>query len=186
MRCAHICLLDYLRSEGRVSVVNICPHDRHKTCNVPSLPDRKTFRTALQFLRSFLQPLFFALFLSRSSQRVCVCVCWWGGVHLCDPHGCPRAVTSPRCGGETRGGGGVRRCREVACHTPRRPPWGSHIGAERVHRGVVVCKWVLGYLQPCPLHDFVSVSLTCLGPRAWGIGPPWGPSRLRCRHGASA
>ena len=37
--------------------------------------DRKTSRTALLFLRSFLSTAFLALFLSRGSQRVCVCVC---------------------------------------------------------------------------------------------------------------
>ena len=57
-------------------MVNIYLHGRHDTCTIPSLPDRKTSRTALQFLRSFLQPLFFALFLSCGSQHVCVCVCY--------------------------------------------------------------------------------------------------------------
>ena len=37
--------------------------------------DRKTSRTALLFLRSFLSTAFLASFLSRGSQRVCVCVC---------------------------------------------------------------------------------------------------------------
>ena len=55
--------------------MNICPHYHLDTCSIPSLPDRKTSRTALRFLGSFLQPLFFALFLSRGSQHVCVCVC---------------------------------------------------------------------------------------------------------------
>ena len=39
-----------------------------------SSPDRKTSRIALLFLRSFLSTAFLALFLSRGSQRVCVCV----------------------------------------------------------------------------------------------------------------
>ena len=56
-------------------MVNICLHERHDPCNAPSLPDQKTSRAALLFPRSFLQPLFFALFLSRRPQRVCVCVC---------------------------------------------------------------------------------------------------------------
>ena len=36
--------------------------------------DRKTSRTALLFLRSFLSTAFLAPFLSRGSQRVCACV----------------------------------------------------------------------------------------------------------------
>ena len=43
--------------------------------SLSSSPDRKTSRTALLFLRSFLSTAFLALFLSRGSQRVCVCVC---------------------------------------------------------------------------------------------------------------
>ena len=39
--------------------------------------DRKTSRTALLFLRSFLSTAFLALFLSRGSQRVCVWVGAW-------------------------------------------------------------------------------------------------------------
>ena len=42
-----------------------------------SSPDRKTSRTALLFLRSFLSTAFLASFLSRGSQRVCVCVSYF-------------------------------------------------------------------------------------------------------------
>ena len=42
--------------------------------SVSSLPDRKTSRTALLFLRSFISTAFLALFLSRGSQHGCVCV----------------------------------------------------------------------------------------------------------------
>ena len=47
--------------------------------SLSSSPDRKTSRTALLFLRSSLSTAFLALFLSRGSQRVCVCVrvCVW-------------------------------------------------------------------------------------------------------------
>ena len=70
----HTECVDELRSEGRGSLVNIRVHEHHDTCTIPSLPDQKTSKTALQLLRIFLRPLFLALFLSRVSQCVCVCV----------------------------------------------------------------------------------------------------------------
>ena len=38
---------------------------------------------SLLFLRSFLQPLFFALFLFRGSHRVCVCVYVYFHIFIC-------------------------------------------------------------------------------------------------------
>ena len=53
--------------------VCVCGVTLSRTAFAHSLPtDRKTSRTALLFLRSFLSTAFLALFLSRGSQRVCV------------------------------------------------------------------------------------------------------------------
>ena len=66
-------------------MVNI--YERHDACSLPSLPDRKMSRTALQLLRSFLQPLFFALFLSRG-LNVCVSVRAHSEGHCASLHRC--------------------------------------------------------------------------------------------------
>ena len=68
-----------LRSEGRDSLVHFNGQKNQYTCAVPSFPDRNTSRTALQFWRSLLRPLFFAPFLSRGPQLVRVCVGGGGG-----------------------------------------------------------------------------------------------------------
>jgi len=63
--------------------VNICLHERHDTCAIPSYSDRKLRRSPGVFSNPFL---FFALFLSRGSRRVGVgvscCVGNTGFVYL--------------------------------------------------------------------------------------------------------
>ena len=65
--CVCVCL-------GREQVYLLCPALNMLPLHSSSL-DGKTSRTALLFLRSFLSTAFLALFLSRGSQNVCVCVC---------------------------------------------------------------------------------------------------------------
>ena len=58
----------FLWPGGRGQVSLLCTA-RNMSPRRASLPDRKTSRTALLFLRSFLSTAFLALFLSRGSQR---------------------------------------------------------------------------------------------------------------------
>ena len=62
---------------GKGEVHLLCPA-LNMLPSLSSSPDRKTSRTALLFLRSFLSTAFLALFLSRGSLSlsVCVCVSW--------------------------------------------------------------------------------------------------------------
>ena len=104
---------------------------------------------------------------------VCVCVCVLSPLFLlCSclrfsstPTAAQGRVTTPRCGGETRGGspgltrnlGGDpaqprRLGHGIARLTPRRPPWGATMAHGRLHRGVAVCKGAPGLpvTQPAP------------------------------------
>ena len=70
--------VDRLRSEGRGSLVHFHHQKSRCTCAVPSLPDQKASRTALQFPRRFsnrFSLLCSCLAVLNVCAFVCVCVC---------------------------------------------------------------------------------------------------------------
>ena len=83
------------------------------------------------------------------SVCLCLCLCLCLFVSVCSPTAAQGRMTSPWCGGETRGGdtpgltrnlGGDpvqprRLGRGITRPIPRRPPWGSHDGTGRAPPG---------------------------------------------------
>ena len=162
--CVCVCVVELNMGVGEgTSTCCVALNPLSRTAFAHSLPtDRKTSRTALLFLRSFLSPLFLLCSCLRFSSRVyCVCVC------VCDMEGhlavVPVTVTTP-------GGKQLRPrdplpvnglcARDVACKGVRAfaqqmSPFADHLKCNTVHGAVdplELCNPVQQALHPNQVH----------------------------------